>query len=158
MGKTAGGVKAIELQEGDQVANMFLHNGEPFILIYWDKNWKLLSLEDLKIWKRAKKGQIVSTSNDILVGGIGIVEWAIRIRFEDWSLKTLHSNDISLDEPETPLYKMVDKKIDIVYRPREEKTENMKYKEEKKKVERMESGLFEVDEIAETEGDKGWEE
>ena len=33
MGKTAG-VKAIELQEGDQVANMFLHNGEPFILIY----------------------------------------------------------------------------------------------------------------------------
>ena len=158
MGKTAGGVKAIELQEGDQVANMFLHNGEPFILIYWDKNWKLLSLEDLKIWKRAKKGQIVSTSNDILVGGIGIVEWAIRIRFEDWSLKTLHSNDISLDEPETPLYKMVDKKIDIVYRPREEKTENMKYKEEKKKVEKMESGLFEVEEIAETESDKSAEE
>ena len=158
MGKTAGGVKAIELQEGDQVANMFLHNGEPFILIYWDKNWKLLSLEDLKIWKRAKKGQIVSTSDDILVGGIGIVEWAIRIRFEDWSLKTLHSNDISLDEPETPLYKMVDKKIDIVYRPREEKTENMKYKEEKKKVEKMESGLFEVDEIAETESDKSSEE
>ena len=158
MGKTAGGVKAIELQEGDQVANMFLHNGEPFILIYWDKNWKLLSLEDLKIWKRAKKGQIVSTSNDVLVGGIGIVEWAIRIRFEDWSLKTLHSNDISLDEPETPLYKMVDKKIDIVYRPREEKTENMKYKEEKKKVEKMESGLFEVDEIAETESDKSSEE
>jgi hypothetical protein len=43
----------------------------------------LLSLEDLKIWKRAKKGQIVSTSNDVLVGGIGIVEGAIRIRFED---------------------------------------------------------------------------
>ena len=93
-----------------------------------------------------------------MVGGIGIVEWAIRIRFEDWSLKTLHSNDISLDEPETPLYKMVDKKIDIVYRPREEKTENMKYKEEKKKVEKMESGLFEVDEIAETESDKSSEE
>ncbi|MBB1579285.1 MAG: DNA gyrase subunit A [candidate division SR1 bacterium] len=158
MGKTAGGVKAIELQEGDQVANMFLHNGEPFILIYGDKNGKLLSLEDLKIWKRAKKGQIVSTSNDILVGGIGIVEGAIRIRFEDGSLKTLHSNDISLDEPETPLYKMVDKKIDIVYRPREEKTENMKYKEEKKKVEKIESGLFEVDEIAETESDKSSEE
>ena len=156
MGKTAGGVKAIELQEGDQVANMFLHNGEPFILIYWDKNWKLLSLEDLKIWKRAKKGQIVSTSNDILVGGIGIVEWAIRIRFEDWSLKTLHSNDISLDEPETPLYKMVDKKIDIVYRPREEKTENMKYKEEKKKVEKTESGLFDLP--VETDKEEDWNE
>ena len=33
---------------------------------------------------------------------------------------------------------MVDKKIDIVYRPREEKTENMKYKEEKKKAEKAE--------------------
>ena len=53
---------------------------------------------------------------------------------------------------------MVDKKIDIVYRPREEKTENMKYKEEKKKVEKMESGLFEVEEIAETESDKSSEE
>ena len=42
---------------------------------YADGNWqKIVSLEDLKIWKRAKKGQIVSTSNDILVGGIGIVE------------------------------------------------------------------------------------
>ena len=40
MGKTAGGVKAIELQEGDQVANMFLHTDEPFILIYSDKNGK----------------------------------------------------------------------------------------------------------------------
>ena len=52
---------------------------------------------------------------------------------------------------------MVDKKIDIVYRPREEKTENMKYKEEKKKVEKMESGLFEVEEIVENEAEKSWE-
>ena len=49
---------------------------------------------------------------------------------------------------------MVDKKIDIVYRPREEKTENMKYKEEKKKVEKMESGLFEVEEIVDNEAEK----
>ena len=138
MGKNAGGVKAIELQEGDQVANMFLHNDEPFILIYSDKNGKLLSLEDLKIRKRARKGQVVMTGNEKLEGGISIIEGAVRIRFADRSLKTLHSNDISLDEPETPLYKMVDQKIDVVYRPWEEKSENMKYKEEKKKAEKAE--------------------
>ena len=97
MGKNAGGVKAIELQEGDQVANMFLHNDEPFILIYSDKNGKLLSLEDLKIRKRARKGQVVMTGNEKLEGGISIIEGAVRIRFADGSLKTLHSNDISLD-------------------------------------------------------------
>ena len=138
MGKTADGVKAIELQEGDQVANMFLHTDEPFILIYSDKNGKLLSLEDLKLRKRARKGQVVMTGNEKLEGGISIIEGAVRIRFSDGSLKTLHSNDISLDEPETPLYKMVDQKIDVVYRPREEKSENLKYKEEKKKAEKSE--------------------
>ncbi|MDR0281894.1 MAG: hypothetical protein LBI53_00805 [Candidatus Peribacteria bacterium] len=47
---------------------------------------------------------------------------------------TLHSNDIRLDEPETPLHKMVAQHIDVIYRPREEKEENIKYKEEKKKT------------------------
>lgn len=125
---------------------MFLHNDEPFVLIYSDKNGKLLSLEDLKIWKRARKGQVVMTGNEKLVGGISIVEGAIRIRFENGSLKTLHSNAIALDEPETPLYKMVDQKIDVVYRPWEEKSENMKYKEEKKKSENQEAGLFDIKE------------
>jgi len=148
MGKTAWWVKAIELQEWDEIANMFLHNDEPFILIYSDKNGKLLSLEDLKIRKRARKWQVVMTGNETLVWGISIIEWAVRIRFTDWTLKTLHSNDISLDEPETPLYKMVDKEIDVVYRPWEEKTENMKYKEDKKKAEKIEMnwGLFDIPE------------
>ena len=162
MGKTAGGVKAIELQEGDQVANMFLHTDEPFILIYSDKNGKLLSLEDLKLRKRARKGQVVMTGNEKLEGGISIIEGAVRIRFSDGSLKTLHSNDISLDEPETPLYKMVDQKIDVVYRPREEKSENLKYKEEKKKAEKSEWGLFDMpveeDKEENTETSENWQD
>jgi hypothetical protein len=48
----------------------------------------------------------------------------------------LHSNDIRLDEPETPLQKMVEKHIDVIYRPREEKDENLRYKEERKKAEK----------------------
>ncbi|MBU0627421.1 hypothetical protein KKG31_02605 [Patescibacteria group bacterium] len=49
------------MEEGDQVAALFSHKDEPFILIHSDKNGKLLSLEDLKIWKRAKKGIVVMT-------------------------------------------------------------------------------------------------
>lgn len=141
MWKTAWWVKAIELQEWDKVVNMFLHKDEPFILIHSNKDWKLLNLEDLKIWKRARKWQIVMTGNSKLEGGISIIEGAIRIRFSDWEIKTLHSNDIRLDEPETPLHKMVDKQIDIIYRPREEKDENMKYKEERKKAQKEEERL-----------------
>jgi DNA gyrase subunit A len=146
MGKTAGGVKAIDLQdESDEVASLFLHKGEPFILIHSDKNGKLLSLEDLRIWKRARKGQVVMTGKETLEGGISIIEGAIRIRFDDGSMQTLHSNNIRLDEPETPLHKMVDQHIDVIYRPWEEKEENVKYKDEKKKAEKGES-LFDVEE------------
>jgi hypothetical protein len=48
-------------------------------------------------------------------------------------METLHSNNIHLAEPETPLVKISDKAIAIAYRPWEEKDENRKYKEEKKK-------------------------
>ena len=136
MGKTAGWVKAIELQEGDEVANMFLHKEEPFILVHGNKDGKLLSLEDLKLWKRARKGQVVMTGKDTLEWAISIIEWAIRIRFKDTTIKTLHSNDIHLDEPETPLAKMVPQDIDVIYRPWEEKEENLRYKEERKKAEK----------------------
>lgn len=150
MGKTAGWVKSIELQEGDEVANMFLHKREPFILIHANKNGKLLNLEDLKIRKRARKGQVVMTGNEVLEGGISIIEWAIRLRFKDSTIKTLHSNDIHLDEPDTPLAKMVDKDIDVIYRPWEEKDENLRYKEERKKAEKeaekMEKWIIDSDE------------
>lgn len=45
---------------------MFLHKGEPFILIHSNKNGKLLNLEDLKIRKRARKGQVVMTGKEII--------------------------------------------------------------------------------------------
>lgn len=85
------------------------------------------------------------TGKEILEWGISIIEWAIRIRFKDSTIKTLHSNDIHLDETETPLAKMVDKDIDVIYRPWEEKEENLRYKEERKKAEKeaekMEKGI-----------------
>jgi len=36
---------------------------------------------------------------------------------------------------------MVDKEIDIIYRPREEKDENMKYKEDRKRAQKEEKRL-----------------
>lgn len=94
------------------------------------------------------------TGKENLEGGISIIEWAIRIRFKDGNIKTIHSNDIHLDETETPLAKMVDKDIDVIYRPREEKEENLRYKEERKKAEKeaekMEQGAAIIDEESET--------
>jgi len=138
MGKTAGWVKAIDLQDGDKVVNMLLYKDEPFILVHSDKAGKLLNVEDLKIRRRARKWQIVATGKEKLEGGISIVEGSIRIMFPDGDRVTLHSNDISLNEPETPLKKMVDKPIEVIYRPWEEKEENMRYKEEQKQKEKQE--------------------
>lgn len=49
---------------------------------------------------------------------------------------------------------MVDKDIDVIYRPREEKEENLRYKEERKKAEKaaenMEKGITDTDEIEES--------
>lgn len=49
---------------------------------------------------------------------------------------------------------MVDKDIDVIYRPREEKEENLRYKEERKKAEKaaenMEKGITDTDELEES--------
>lgn len=110
-----------------------MYQGEPFILVHGDKKGKLLNVEDLKIWRRARKGQVVVTGNDKVYGGIGIEEGGVRIRFTDGAMQTLHSNDIWLDDPEAPMKDMVAKSIDVIYRPWEEVEANIKYKLEKKK-------------------------
>ena len=138
MWKTAWWVKAITLQDWDKVSNMFLHQEEPFLLIHNKKEAKLLSLEDLRVWKRARKWDVWATGNCKLEWGISIEEGWIIIRHKDGNLKSLHSNDIKLDEPETPLKEIVKKDIELIYRPWEEKEENLKWKEERKAKEKEE--------------------
>jgi DNA gyrase/topoisomerase IV subunit A len=60
-GKTAGGIKAIDLHEGDRIADSFLYRNEAFVLVYNQRYHKMLAIEDLRIWKRARKGDKVST-------------------------------------------------------------------------------------------------
>ena len=161
MWKTAWWVKAIDLQDGDKVSNMFLHQWEPFLLLHNKKEAKLLNLEDLRIWKRARKWDVRATWNCKLEWGISIEEWSIMIRFTDGNLQTLHSNDIKLDEPDTPLKTIVNKDIELIYRPWEEKEENLKWKEERKAREKAEkeaemkkNSLFDTTENEEEKEDK----
>jgi len=58
MGKTAGGVKAIDSDHNDEIADMFVYKGEPFLMIYGKRHAKLLNIEDLRIRKRAKHGDV----------------------------------------------------------------------------------------------------
>jgi len=138
MWKTAWWVKAIDLQEWDKVSNMFLHQWEPFLLLHNARDAKLLNLEDLRIRKRARKWDVWATWDCKLEWWISIEEWAIRIRFTDWTIQTLHSNDVHLDMPDADLRKIVNKDIELIYRPWEEKEENLKWKEERKARERAE--------------------
>lgn len=123
MWKTSGWVKGIELQGDDQVANMFVHRWEEFILVYSHNAAKLLNLDDLKMHKRGHKGQIVAelSSNQQLIWWLAINEWNIRIKLDNEELKTLHNDTMKLDEPESKLEQITHKSIIMVYRPREEK-------------------------------------
>ncbi len=135
MWKTAWWVKAVSLEDekNDKVTNMFLYKWEPFVFIHSDKKWKLLNIDDLRVRKRAKRTQKIMIWDDCIKWWISIEEWSVRFKCEDWSLITIHSNDIHLDEPETELREIVKKTIKIVYKPWEELSENVSYKEEKKK-------------------------
>ncbi len=133
MWKTAGWVKAIDLPDGDKVANMFLYQDEMFIMIHTDQEAKLLNVkDDLRVWKRARKWDSWVKGKFKIEWWFSMEEWSIRMRFTDGSLQTLHSDSIRLDEPDTPLVKIVDKKIELIYIPWEEKEENFKHKEEQK--------------------------
>ena len=138
MGKTAGGVKGIDLQEWDNVGAMFIHQWEPFILLNSPTKALMLSLEDLRIWKRAKKWDLVVdlAKGETIIWGISIYEGAIRVRLNDGSIQTIHSNDCYLDEPGAEPETITKKPIVGMFRPREEKKENVAYKEARKAEEK----------------------
>lgn len=139
MGKTAWWVKAIDLQDGDQVSTMFLYQEEPFILFNTTTKALMLAFDDLRIRKRARKGDhvIELDKGDNIIGSISIYEGAIRLRLNDGSIKTVHSNDCYLDVPGSTPDKITSKPITGMFRPWEEKAENMEYREKRKAEEKM---------------------
>ncbi len=156
MGKTAWWVNAIALQDGDQVSAMFLYQEEPFILLNTATKALMLTIDDLRIRKRARKwDQVVDLDKwDTIIGGISIYEWAIRLRLHDGSIQTVHSNDCYLDEPGASPEKITTKPIVGMFRPREEKKENMAYKEARKAEEKAKK--LEEEKLNQEENDDGW--
>ncbi len=138
MGKTSGWVKAIELQEWDKVAAMFLYQEEPFILLNTATKALMLTIDDLRIRKRAKKWDQVAELDkwDKIIGGISIYEGAIRLRLHDDTIQTVHSNDVYLDNPWATPEKITKQPIVWMFRPWEEKSENMAYREQRKAEEK----------------------
>lgn len=122
MGKGSGGVKGIELQESDSVSNMFVYQDEPFIMVYSDYAGKLVNIEDLKIRRRARRGQIVAllNKNEQLTGARAIEEGNLRIKLSNGETKTIHNDIMKLDDPESHLEPLTQVSIEMVYRPWEE--------------------------------------
>ncbi len=117
--KTAWWVKAIDLEDWENVGNMFVHSGEPFMFIYSQTWWKLISLEDMKLQKRWQKWLIASKISkwEKLLWGISIDEWAVTLKLKTWKLIEIHSNDINLKDRNTKLPKISDKEIVSIFRP-----------------------------------------
>lgn len=140
MGKTAAGVKAITLEdETDAPAALFIYKDEPFIMINGTNAAKMVALEDLRFGKSQfgkRGGKVVQVAEiegkDKITGGIAMVEGSVRIKLTTGELKTIHSDKVLLDMPDTPMEKIVTGTIERIYRPWEEKSENVAYKEERK--------------------------
>lgn len=75
-----------------------------------------------------------------------MVEGSVRIKLTTGELKTIHSDKVLLDMPDTPMEKIVTGTIERIYRPWEEKSENVAYKEERKAEAKAEKKAEEDDE------------
>ncbi len=100
---------------------------------------KMIAVEDLVFGKSQfgkRGGKVVQVAEiegkDKVTGGIAMVEGSIRIKLTTGELKTVHSDKVLLDMPDTPMEKIVTGTIERIYRPWEEKSENTAYKEERK--------------------------
>ncbi len=114
--KTAWGVRAINLEEGDQVVDMFVYNPEDmFVLVYSGNSAKLVAMEDLKIQKRWQKWLIVAKLQDweeikwALSVDEGEVDVVYKNRIEKLDLKNL-----KLKNRNTKLDKIFDKEIERI--------------------------------------------
>jgi DNA gyrase subunit A len=142
MGKTAGGVKAIDLASGDKIAHMCRYYDEPFLMIHDEKNAKLLNVaDDLRIRRRGRRGDswVSLESKQTIMGIMAVVEGNVRIRLDNDEIETYDINKMYLADPDASLDKLTKHSIAMAYRPWEEFEENMKYKEEKKQKEKEEA-------------------
>jgi|GEM_PF-1196910 len=125
---------------------MFVYQDEPFIMVYSDYAGKLVNIEDLKIWRRARRGQVVAllNKNEQLTGARAIEEGNLRIKLSNGETKTIHNDNMKLDDPESHLEPLTQVSIEMVYRPREEseKADKKKLQEQLEQEQLKKQQLF----------------
>ena len=131
MGKTSWWVRGIDLvNNGDEVAGMFVYTDEPFIMVYSDRAAKLVNVDDLKFHRRWHKWQCVAElkNKEYITWAYAIEEWNVRVKLSNDEIKTIHNDNMKLDDPETPLEAITNLAITMVYVPWEEKVASKKAK------------------------------
>ena len=133
MGKTSWWVKAIDLDEGDFVADVFVYRQEPFVFMHDGKNGKLVAVEDLisqKRWKmkRGQRGVLCAPMImwSELVWAIAIEEWAVNLMLESGRIDHFDSEQMELKLPSDGLAKITNGKIVKMRRPYGEKEDRRK--------------------------------
>ena len=147
MWKTAGWVKAIELMDGDNVADLFVYKDESFIFIHDDKNGKMVSVEDLleqKARGEMKRAQswVVAASvlpGQKLRGAIALDEWSVYLAMKNGRIDIFDSEKMDLKLPEDPLTKITNGEIVKMRRAWHEKEEKRSDGEEEQEEDQEES-------------------
>ena len=130
MGKTANGVKAIDLEDGDFVSDVFVYRDEPFVFMHSESQGKLVSIEDINELRRGKmkRGQTGRQVAKLkkwqkITGAIAITEWGVNIKLASGRIDKFDSEKMDLKMPDDGLTKLTNGTILKMRRWREEKEE-----------------------------------
>jgi len=116
MGRAAGGITAMMLEDGDEIVDMFNYYKNLYLAMFSDKwNAKAILTEDLKIRKRWRwrPGDVYTKleSGENIVGAINIDEWDIKILLHDGQIRTFDVDKVPLLAPNKKMEKVIWGKI-----------------------------------------------
>ena len=138
MGKTAWWVKGMDLAAWDNIADMFIYKGEPFIFLHDGKNGKMVAAEDifeLKARGEMKRGQAWVLCCPTIMGqklswAIAMIEWAVNLVLATWRVTMLDTDKMDLWMPDDGLSKITNGDIVQMYRPWAEREKTREAEEE----------------------------
>ena len=116
MGRAAGGITAMMLDEGDEIVDMFNYYGNMYLAMFSDQwNAKAILTEDLKIRKkwRWRAGDVYTLLDkwENIVGAINIDEWDIKILLQDGQIRTFDVDKVPLLAPNKKMERVIGGKI-----------------------------------------------
>ena len=116
MGRAAGGITGMYLDEWDEIVDMFNYYGNMYLAMFSDKwNAKAILTEDLKIRKkwRWRPGDVFTLLDkwENIIGWLNIDEWDIKILLSDGQIRTFDVDKVPLLAPNKKMEKVVGGKI-----------------------------------------------